>query len=68
MYEQSYWQGQEARMITCEDVFRAQRRSEHRLELKDPKCPIIIALETVFSPPIKPNDPGRVLNSGEQKC
>lgn len=53
-------------MVTCEDVFRAQRRSGLRLELKDPKWPIIIALEIVFSPPVKPNDPGRVLNSGEQ--
>jgi len=55
-------------MVTHEDVFRAQRSSEHRLELKDPKCPIIIALETIFSPLVKSNNPGRVLNSGEQKC
>lgn len=54
-------------MVTHEDVFKAQRSSKHRLELKDLKCPIIIALETVFSPPVKPNDPGRVLKSGEQK-
>lgn len=55
-------------MVTHKDVFRAQRSSEHRLELKDLKCPIIISIETVFSPPVKPNDPGRVLNSGKQKC
>lgn len=50
------------------DVFREQRSSECRLELKDPKYPIIIGLDTVFSPPVKPNSPGRVLNSGEQSC
>lgn len=48
-------------MVTYEDVFRARRSSEHSLKLKDPKCPIIIALETIFSPPVKPNAPGRVL-------
>lgn len=48
-------------MLTYEDVFRARRSSEHSLKLKDPKCPIIIALETIFSPPVKPNAPGRVL-------
>ena len=35
-------------MVTHEDVFRTQRSSEHRLELKDPKCSIIIALETAL--------------------
>lgn len=39
-------------MVTHEDVFRAQRIPEQRLELKDPKCSIIITLETVFSPPV----------------
>lgn len=48
-------------MVTYEHVFRAWRSFEHRLKLKDPKCAIIVVLETIFYPPVKPNAPGRVL-------